>query len=337
MTNLLSIENLEIVFHTPSGTVHAVNNVNFSLNSGEIIAIVGESGCGKSVTAHAIMGLIPSPPGQVTNGRILIEGQNVVAMTESQLERLRGNTVSMVFQDPMTSLNPVLTIGTQLRESFMTHQTRGKSDVHSKLLELLNIVGISAPESRLQQYPHQLSGGMRQRILIAMALACNPRILIADEPTTALDVTIQAQIIDLLKKINSQLATAIILISHDLGVIAGLCSRVIVMYAGMIVESADIDILFSHACHPYTRGLLNSVPRLDEKKNKLYSINGQPPSLLTLPTGCSFLPRCQYAMNICKSAPPLIIMDENHACRCWLVHPDSPYSPSDLYKEMQLG
>lgn len=333
METILSVENLNVVFHTYAGTVHAVNNVSFSLGKGEIIGIVGESGCGKSVTASSLLGLIPSPPGEITAGKILFAGADIITMSSEQLRKLRGNEISMIFQDPMTSLNPVLTIGLQLAESYMIHQKLSRKAALEKAVTVLQLVGIPAPEVRVHQYPHQLSGGMRQRVMIAMALACNPRILIADEPTTALDVTIQAQIIELMKKLNHELQTSIILISHDLGVVAGLCNRVMVMYAGKIVESAPVAELYSAPQHPYTWGLLRSVPRLDRGGLRLESIAGQPPDLLAPPSCCAYLPRCQYAMEICRQAPPLLDVSSRRQCRCWLSHEHSPFHPTDLFKE----
>ena len=331
MDTILSIENLKVVFHTYAGAVHAVNDVSFTLGRGEVIGIVGESGCGKSVTASSLLGLIPSPPGEITAGRILFEGTDIVRMSNEQLQTIRGNQISMIFQDPMTSLNPVLTIGMQLAESYMVHQGLSKKQALDKAVDMLSLVGIPSPQVRLSQYPHQMSGGMRQRVMIAMALACSPRILIADEPTTALDVTIQAQIIDLMRNLNQQLQTSIILISHDLGVVAGLCSRVLVMYAGQIVEAASVYDLLSRPHHPYTWGLLRSVPRLDQSGIRLETIGGQPPDLLIPPTGCAFLPRCRYAMEVCRMAPPLLELTDRK-CRCWLSHSNSPFRASDLLK-----
>lgn len=335
MQPLLHVDQLTVVFHTYAGKVQAVNNISFSLNKGEVIGIVGESGCGKSVTASAIMGLIPSPPGEITRGKILFDGQDIAAMKEEKLRLIRGNDISMIFQDPMTSLNPVLTVGLQLSESFMIHKKTSRKEALEKAVEMLRLVGIPAPETRIHQYPHQMSGGMRQRVMIAMALACRPRILIADEPTTALDVTIQAQIMDLMKNLNTQLATSIILITHDLGVVAGVCSRVLVMYAGRIVESASVDELYSQPQHPYTWGLLKSVPRLDMQKQHLETIGGQPPDLLAPPTGCAFMPRCKFAMEICNQIPPVLNIAPGHTCSCWLAHENSPYKAATLFKECE--
>ncbi len=335
MQPLLSVENLTVKFHTYAGTVQAIRSVSFTMNAGEILGIVGESGCGKSVTASSLLGLIPTPPGEIAAGRILFAGEDIAGMDEKALCKLRGNAISMIFQDPMTSLNPVLTVGRQLTECFTTHQKLSRAEAAERAVAMLRLVGIPAPEVRLGQYPHQLSGGMRQRVMIAMALAMNPRILIADEPTTALDVTIQAQIIDLMKKLNSELGTAIILISHDLGVVAGLCERVLVMYAGQVVEAAPVAALYARPRHPYTIGLLDSVPRLDAARSRLTSIEGQPPDLLAPPPGCAFSPRCRYAMRVCEQAPPLFPAGENHHSRCWLNHPACPRTmPERAVKEV---
>lgn len=318
MKPLLSIEHLSVAFHTWAGTVRAVRDICFELNEGEIIGLVGESGCGKSVTANAIMGLIPSPPGHITNGRILFAGQDINQMSSHELRRLRGSSISMIFQDPMSSLNPVLTIGLQIAEMYQTHQGLSRKAALEQSVHMLRLVGIPAPETRLHQYPHELSGGMRQRVMIAMALALHPRILIADEPTTALDVTVQAQIIDLMKQLNQELATSILLISHDLGVIAGLCSRVLIMYAGEIVEAGLVGELYQRPQHPYTQGLLSSLPRLNQSGTRLQAISGQPPDLIDLPPGCAFLPRCAQAMACCQQSPPIVKASETHFSSCWL-------------------
>lgn len=323
MYPLLTIEDLSVAFETYAGTVQAVNRIHFDVYPGEAVGIVGESGCGKSVTAHAIMQLISTPPGRYTSGKIFFEGNNLLEQSEQQLEKLRGHAISMVFQDAMTALNPVLTIGLQIAESLQLHLGLDKKAAYARAIELLRMVEIPSPEERIYTYPHQFSGGMRQRAMIAMALSCNPRLLIADEPTTALDVTIQAQILDLLKDLQTKLNTAIILISHDLGVIAGLCSRVLVMYAGKIVESGPAENIFHHPQHPYTWGLLQSVPRMDApQKQKLSIIEGQPPDLLQMPSGCPFHPRCTYAMNICADYyPETSVITDKHSVNCWLQHP----------------
>lgn len=321
---LLTVKNLHVRFRTYAGIVHALRGVDFELSAGEIVGIVGESGCGKSVTASAIMGIIPTPPGEVFSGEVWFEGRDLLTLSESDFRSLRGNALSMIFQDPMTSLNPVLTIGSQLTEPFTEHQSLTADEARLKAAELLRLVGISDGETRLRQYPHQLSGGMRQRVMIAMSLACTPQLLFADEPTTALDVTVQAQILDLLKRLNQELNTTMVLITHDLGVIATICQRVLVMYAGQIVESAPVQALFADPCHPYSLGLLQSVPHPDYKGKELLTIDGHPPDLLLPPDGCAFLPRCRFAMQACKEAPPMFSLSPDHQARCWLNHPDSP-------------
>ena len=332
MAPLLSVQDLQVHFHTHAGTVHALRGVDFELEPGEIVGIVGESGCGKTVTASTVMGIIPSPPGEIVAGRALFDGKDLLSLPEKEARKLRGNDISMIFQDPMTSLNPVLTIGTQLSEPFVEHQSLSTELASERAAELLRLVGISEPTARLRQYPHQLSGGMRQRIMIAMALACNPRLLFADEPTTALDVTVQAQILELLKKLNGELATTIVLITHDLGVVAGMCSKVFVMYAGQIVEAAAVQQLYASPLHPYTAGLLQSVPKPDGIGKKLSTIDGQPPDLIAPPSGCAFLPRCPFAMQACLQAPPLMSLASGRQARCWLNHPDSPRTLQELLR-----
>jgi len=331
-TILLSVKNLHVRFRTYAGVVHALRGVDFELSVGEIIGIVGESGCGKSVTASAIMGIIPSPPGEVFAGQAWFEGRDLLKLSEAESRSLRGNALSMIFQDPMTSLNPVLTIGTQLTEPFTEHQSLSNTEARQRAAELLRLVGISDSETRLNQYPHQLSGGMRQRVMIAMSLACNPKLLFADEPTTALDVTVQAQILDLLKRLNLELNTAMVLITHDLGVVASICQRVLVMYAGQIVESAPVQALFSEPRHPYSLGLLQSVPNPDYKGKKLLAIEGHPPDLLLPPDGCAFLPRCRYSMQACLETPPMFSVSTGHKARCWLNHPDAPSACHEVLK-----
>ena len=323
---LLKVENLKVHFNTYAGVVKAVRGVSFELYPGEVLAIVGESGCGKSVTAQTLMRLIPSPPGNIAGGSILFGGEDILAKSESQMRKIRGNTMGMIFQDPMTSLNPVLTVGTQITEVLKLHKKMNSSEATRRASELLGMVGIPAPESRLKQYPHEFSGGMRQRVMIAMALACEPKLLIADEPTTALDVTIQAQILELMKEIKERLNTAIILITHDLGVVAGIADRVQVMYAGNVIETGTVDQVLGDPVHPYTWGLLKSVPRLDVRKDeKLTPIWGQPPDLLQDIDHCSFLTRCDYAMGICQQqVPPAFGDKEEHQARCWLKHPMAP-------------
>lgn len=326
MNPLLEVQELAVSFDTYAGEVRAVDRVSFHIFPGEAVGIVGESGCGKSVTAHSIMRLIPTPPGKYANGKIIFAGADLLQKSEQQMERIRGKDIGMIFQDPMTSLNPVLTVGLQIAECLQLHQHMTKQAAYTRAVEMLQLVGIPSPADRLRNYPHEFSGGMRQRAMIAMALACNPKLLIADEPTTALDVTIQAQILELLKDLQSKLNTAIMLISHDLGAIAGLCSRVIVMYAGKIAEAGLAWDIFHNPQHPYTRGLLQSVPRLDAPhKQKLSVIDGQPPDLLRPPTGCPFHPRCPYAMHICtEHYPETTEITQAHSVKCWLQHPGAP-------------
>lgn len=322
MNPLLEVRDLTVSFDTYAGQVRAVDNVNFRVLPGEAVGIVGESGCGKSVTAHAIMGLVPSPPGRIVQGQILFQGQDLRQKGEQEMQAIRGNEISMIFQDPMTALNPVLTVGLQIAETLQLHQRLGKREAYARAAELLALVGIPSPTQRVKEYPHQFSGGMRQRAMIAMALACNPKLLIADEPTTALDVTIQAQILDLMKELQQKLNTAIMMISHDLGVIAGLCSRVMVMYAGKLAETGSALDIFQHPRHPYTWGLLKSVPRMESRqKEQLAMIDGQPPDLLCPPAGCPFHPRCNNVMRICtEQQPPMTSVKEGHSAACWLLH-----------------
>lgn len=323
MGKLLAVKNLHVQFKTYAGIVEAVRGLNFELEKGEVLAIVGESGCGKSVTAQSIMRLIPEPPGKITAGSIIFKGEEILNQSERKMRSIRGNTISMVFQDPMTSLNPVLNVRTQINESLRQHKTISNQEASRRAVELLNLVGIPAPEARLKQYPHELSGGLRQRVMIAMALACDPQLLIADEPTTALDVTIQAQILELLKTIKEKLQMSLILITHDLGVVAGLADRVMVMYAGQIIETGTVDQVLNHPLHPYTWGLLRSLPRVDmDKKQKLVPIWGQPPDLLQRFESCPFLPRCDYAMQICAQQMPEPFGPS--LVRCWLEHPQAP-------------
>lgn len=319
---ILSVKNLQTHFKTDEGIVKAVEGVSFDLAPGETLGLVGESGSGKSVTNLALMGLVPSPPGKIVGGEILFEGKDLRKASKKEMQDIRGNKISMIFQDPMTCLNPFLKISTQLMESFVLHQDMNKSKALEESIRMLKLVGIPKPEKRVYDYPHQFSGGMRQRVMIAMALSCNPKILIADEPTTALDVTIQAQILELMKELSKKLNTATIMITHDLGVVAGVCDKVCVMYAGRIVEKSPTDELFKDPKHPYTKGLLESVPRLDQKTGKrLYSIPGQPPNVVNLPDCCPFYPRCESAMEICKhKMPDEQKVDDQRVVRCWLYH-----------------
>lgn len=316
---LLDVQNLTTSFKTSDGLLTAVNKVSFYANDGEILGIVGESGCGKSVTALSIMDLIPKSAGIVQADSMIFNGENILGKSKNEMRLLRGNKISMIFQEPMTSLNPVFTIEFQLVETLMAHiqMTRSEAIEHSR--DIIEKVGISLPDKCLKSYPHELSGGMRQRIMIAMALLCNPKLLIADEPTTALDVTIQAQILDLMKKLRDDFNMTIMFITHDLGVIAEMCERVIVMYAGQIVEQASTVNLFRHPQHPYTNGLLNSIPRLERTNKRLNVIEGVVPDIRNFPKGCKFAPRCPHAMNICyESDPPLSSVSFGHDVSCWL-------------------
>ncbi|MFA9557561.1 ABC transporter ATP-binding protein [Evansella sp. AB-rgal1] len=317
---ILDVNNLHVSFQTRNGEVQAVRGVNFSLKEGETLAIVGESGCGKSVTAQSIMRLIPTPPGVIKEGSIKLKGKDLTKYTEKQMREIRGTDIGMIFQDPMTSLNPVLTIGDQISEGLFKNSKVSKADAKKRTIELLSLVGIANPEERLRQYPHQFSGGMRQRIMIAMALVSEPGVLIADEPTTALDVTIQAQIIDLFKDIQKRIGIAIILITHDLGLVAQIADRINVMYAGKIIESGTVREIFYEPQHPYTKGLLKSVPRLDGDRNEpLIPIDGTPPDLFAPPKGCGFARRCDYAMDVClQYDPEPTSVSEHHSVRCWL-------------------
>lgn len=321
--SLLEVRGLKTYFFTDEGTVKAVDGVDLYINKGETLGVVGESGCGKSVTALSVMKLIPQPPGKIVEGKIIWDGVNLLALSPPQMRKIRGKDISMIFQEPMTSLNPVFTVGEQIAEAIRLHEGAGRKEAMDKTIEMLKIVGISSPERRVKEYPHQLSGGMRQRVMIAMALSCNPKLLIADEPTTALDVTIQAQILDLMAKLKSELRMAIMLITHNLGVVAENTQRIMVMYAGKVVEKADVYDLFGNPLHPYTIGLLHSIPRLDKaatQKRKLEAIPGIVPSMLDLPPGCRFAPRCQFVMKICREKePPLFEKTEQHSVRCWLV------------------
>jgi dipeptide transport system ATP-binding protein len=318
MEKILEVQDLHVTFKTYGGTVQAVRGVDFHLHKGETLAIVGESGCGKSVTSNAIMRLIPNPPGKITKGKINFKGEDLTKVSEKKMRSIRGVDISMIFQDPMTALNPTLTIGTQLVEGLRQHRNVTGSEARKKALEMMDLVGISNPEERMKQYPHQFSGGMRQRIVIAMALICEPELLIADEPTTALDVTIQAQILELFEKIQEVTGVSIILITHDLGVVAKIADRIAVMYAGKIIETGTKREIFYQPQHPYTKGLLNSVPRLDTK-GKLQPIDGTPPDLFSPPKGCPFTPRCPLAMEVCnKVYPDSTKLSDSHAVDCWL-------------------
>lgn len=317
---LLEVKNLSVSFKTYLGKVQAVRRISFAIEKGETVAIVGESGCGKSVTAQAIMRLIPSPPGMIEGGEIYFDDKNLLQKSKKEMEHIRGSEMGMIFQDPMTSLNPTMRVGKQIIEGIIKHRRLKLNEARTRAIEILRLVGISDPEKRMDQYPHEFSGGMRQRAIIAISLACNPKLLIADEPTTALDVTIQAQILELMKEIQAKMETSIILITHDLGIVAGICDRVIVMYGGEIMETGTIDQIYSTPRHPYTHGLLRSVPRLDMNKEKeLIPIYGTPPNLLNPPKGCPFCARCEYAMRICnEQPPPLESVAKHHQVACWL-------------------
>jgi oligopeptide transport system ATP-binding protein len=319
MSNLLEIRNLTTRFHTHEGVVHAVNGISYSLKKGEILGIVGESGSGKSVSMLSVMRLIPSPPGKIEAGEVLFDGRELLQIDEEEMERVRGAKIAMIFQDPMTSLNPTLTVGFQITEALRLHQGMDKGQAQERAAELLTMVGIPQAVERLDDYPHQFSGGMRQRAMIAMALSCNPMLLIADEPTTALDVTIQAQIVDLVKRLQEKVGMAVVWITHDLGVVARLAQRVLVMYAGYVVEDALVDDLYASPRHPYTLGLLGSLPRLNQASDaRLFSIPGQPPSLVALPPGCPFAPRCSYAIERCRQEnPTLEAVEPRHKVACW--------------------
>ncbi len=324
MADILNVKGLETQFRTREGTVHAVNGVSFHLKEGETLGIVGESGCGKSVTMMSMLRLIPSPPGKVVAGQALYQGKDLLQMSDEEIRHIRGSQISVIFQDPMTSFNPVLTIGRQVAEPLETHLGMSRAQAYERVTELMNMVGIPNPKDRLNDYPHQYSGGMRQRMMIAMALTCSPQILIADEPTTALDVTIQAQIVELVKRLRDELGMAIIWITHDLGIIAGLADRVAVMYAGYIIEEAPVKELYSNPLHPYTLGLLGSLPRMDaQQRQRLVSIEGLPPVLYDKPNSCPFAPRCRFRVERClKENPPLMPVGGNpeHRAACWEDH-----------------
>jgi oligopeptide transport system ATP-binding protein len=319
MARLLDVTDLITRFYTEDGVVHAVNGISYSLDEGESMALVGESGCGKSVSVLSIMRLIPSPPGRIDGGKVIYNDRDLLAIGNEEMRTIRGREIAMVFQDPMTSLNPVLTIGRQMTEGLKLHLGMNDSQAKSRAAEMLEMVGISGAADHLSDYPHQFSGGMRQRVMIAMGLSCNPSLLIADEPTTALDVTIQAQIVELVKQLQAKLGMAIIWITHDLGVVAGMVEKVAVMYAGYIVEMAPVNELYKHHRHPYTMGLLDSLPKLDQKhRERLATIKGLPPDLLSEPKSCPFAPRCPYVINQCwEENPPLMPSGPDHFTACW--------------------
>jgi oligopeptide/dipeptide ABC transporter ATP-binding protein len=315
---LLDVRDLATTFKTEDGIVRAVNGLSFAVEAGTTLGIVGESGSGKSVTSLSIMRLIPQPPGKIERGEVLLRGEDLLKKSEAEMRKIRGHDIAMIFQDPMTSLNPVLTVGEQIAEATRLHLGYSKKDAFDKAVEMLKLVRIPSPEKRVRDYPHQFSGGMRQRVMIAMALSCDPAVLIADEPTTALDVTIQAQIIELMNEMQQRLGSAIVLITHDLGVVAETCKNVLVMYGGNMVEYGSADDIFNRPKMPYTMGLLESLPRLDSTGDRLIPIDGQPPNLLKMPTGCAFGPRCRYKMPACDAPVPLYDFGAGHVARCYL-------------------
>lgn len=327
---LLEVKNIKTSFYTHLGEVQAVRGVSFDLDKGEAIGIVGESGSGKSVTSMSVMRLLQYP-GKIKSGEVVFKGEGLVNKTDKEMMSIRGNEIAMIFQDPMTSLNPVFKIGDQIMEAIIRHQGVNKAEAREKAIEMLKLVGIPSPEERVDNYPHEFSGGMRQRAMIAIALSCEPDLLIADEPTTALDVTIQAQILELMKELKDKINTSIILITHDLGVVADVCSRIVVMYGGLVMEEGTAEDIFYNPKHPYTMGLLKSIPRLDlDEKKKLIPIPGSPPDLIKPPEGCPFASRCPYAMEIClKQAPEYTYVDEKHRAMCWLLHDEAPKADVD--------
>jgi oligopeptide transport system ATP-binding protein len=321
---LLSVRNLKTSFFTHVGEVKAVRGISFDVNEGEVLGIVGESGSGKSVTSLSIMGLLQYP-GRVVDGEILLNGEDILTYSKNQMRRVRGKEIAMIFQDPMTSLNPVYTIGNQIMEMILEHEKMSRREARARAIEMLKLVGIPAAEKRIDSYPHEFSGGMRQRVMIALALSCNPKLLIADEPTTALDVTIQAQILNLIKKLNRQFGMTTMLITHDLGVVATVCDKVAVMYGGLIMEYGTVDEIFYHPRHPYTMGLLGSIPHVDGgEKRRLIPIDGTPPDLINPPKGCPFSTRCKYCMNVCTQEQPPYFAEDKHRTMCWLLDGEAP-------------
>lgn len=321
---LLSVRDLKTSFFTHVGEVKAVRGISFDVNEGEVLGIVGESGSGKSVTSLSIMGLLQYP-GRVVDGEILLNGEDILTYSKDQMRKVRGKEIAMIFQDPMTSLNPVYTIGNQVMEMILEHEKMTKREARARAIEMLKLVGIPAAEKRIDSYPHEFSGGMRQRVMIALALSCNPKLLIADEPTTALDVTIQAQILNLIKKLNRQFGMTTMLITHDLGVVATVCDKVAVMYGGLIMEYGTADEIFYHPRHPYTMGLLGSIPHVDGgEKRRLIPIDGTPPDLINPPKGCPFSTRCKYCMNVCTREQPPYFAEDKHRTMCWMLDADAP-------------
>ena len=331
MKALLSVDNLRTHFFVREGTIKAVDGVSFALDKGQTLGIAGESGSGKSVTSLSILRLIAWPPGKIVGGDVRLEGRSLLSCSNREMRAIRGNEISMIFQDPMTSLNPVFTVGRQIVETLVLHQHLDKASARERTIALLKEVGIPNPSQRIDQYPHEYSGGMRQRAMIAMALACEPKILIADEPTTALDVTIQAQILALMNKLKQDLGTSIVIITHDLGVLAEMADKIVIMYAGKVLECGDTDSIFYRPCHPYTWGLLKSIPRLDQKGRRLVPIEGNPPSMLHLPKGCCFQPRCRHAMELClREAPALRTVRGGHQAACHLSSAEVEHLRTDL-------
>ena len=321
---LLSVRDLKTSFFTHVGEVKAVRGISFDVNEGEVLGIVGESGSGKSVTSLSIMGLLQYP-GRVVDGEILLNGEDILTYSKDQMRKVRGKEIAMIFQDPMTSLNPVYTIGNQVMEMILEHEKMTKREARARAIEMLKLVGIPAAEKRIDSYPHEFSGGMRQRVMIALALSCNPKLLIVDEPTTALDVTIQAQILNLIKKLNKQFGMTTMLITHDLGVVATVCDKVAVMYGGLIMEYGTVDEIFYHPRHPYTMGLLGSIPHVDGgEKRRLIPIDGTPPDLINPPKGCPFSTRCKYCMNVCTQEQPPYFAEDKHRTMCWMLDVDAP-------------
>lgn len=321
---LLSVRDLKTSFFTHVGEVKAVRGISFDVNEGEVLGIVGESGSGKSVTSLSIMGLLQYP-GRVVDGEILLNGEDILTYSKDQMRKVRGKEIAMIFQDPMTSLNPVYTIGNQVMEMILEHEKMSRREARARAIEMLKLVGIPAAEKRIDSYPHEFSGGMRQRVMIALALSCNPKLLIADEPTTALDVTIQAQILSLIKSLNKQFGMTTMLITHDLGVVATVCDKVAVMYGGLIMEYGTVDEIFYHPRHPYTMGLLGSIPHVDGgEKRRLIPIDGTPPDLINPPKGCPFSTRCKYCMNVCTREQPPYFAEDKHRTMCWMLDADAP-------------
>jgi oligopeptide/dipeptide ABC transporter ATP-binding protein len=338
--SILSVQNLKTYFYTERGVALAVDDISFDLPEGKTLALVGESGCGKSMTALSILGLVPDPPGKIVGGKILFQDRDLVSLSQSELRTIRGNDISMIFQEPMTSLNPVFRIGDQIGSILRLHRGLNKTEARKSTIGLLKQVEIPAPDIRVDDYPHQMSGGMRQRVMIAMALACNPKVLIADEPTTALDVTIQAQILDLLRTLQKERGMSIILITHDLGVVAEMADEVAVMYAGKIIERGSVTSVFVKKAHPYTQGLFGSLPNIHREDDRLCTIRGQIPAATDFPNGCRFHPRCPNAMEVCAQAEPSTTMvDTDHTMHCWLNDPDTMADPrkSELLRTLSIS